>query len=126
MDTLTENPRNLAFILHEAAGTRSREVVTIAAGAGILEAGTVLGEITASEKFTASPEAVTVGVEGAETATAILGYRVDATAEDVDAVVVDADAEIKASLLIFEATVDDEAKQAIKVTQLRAVGIKAR
>lgn len=41
----TEGPRNLAFVLSEGNGKISRDVVTIASGAGKLEPGTILGRI---------------------------------------------------------------------------------
>lgn len=46
MDAITEKARPLAFILSEANGYQSREVLTIASGAGKLEAGTVLGQVS--------------------------------------------------------------------------------
>jgi hypothetical protein len=42
------------FILSEANGQRSREAITIASGAGIIAAGTVLGKVTATGKYLAS------------------------------------------------------------------------
>lgn len=119
--------RNLAFLLSEANGHRSRTSVTIPSGTGEVVAGTVLGEMTATAgHFVPSPDAEVVGIEGAETATAILGYYVDATDQDVDVAVVDKDAEVKIGSLLFDATVDDEPKTAAKIAQLNAVGIRAR
>lgn len=127
MTFLTEKARSLAFVLSEADRTLSRDVVTIVSGAGILEAGTVLGKITATGKYTAAPAASTAGIEGAETALAILAYGVDATAADVTGVVIVANhAEVKDPMLIFHSTVNDATKRNAKLTQLRAVGIKAR
>lgn len=126
MDNKVMDPRALAFLLSEASGKRSLDTLTIASGEGVLEPGTVLGEVTASKKFVASPNAVVGGKEGAETASAILCYRVDATDADVETVLVTTDAEVKSPMLLFEATVDDTAKQQAKLEQLRAVGIKAR
>jgi hypothetical protein len=126
MDMKIEQARNLAFILTEANGLRSRETVTIASGEGVLEPGTLLGEVTATEKYVASPNAETVGKEGAETASAVLAYRVDATSADATAVIVSNDAEVKAPMLVYHASVDDEAKKTAKQTQLRSVGIKPR
>ncbi|AXS39260.1 head decoration protein [Breoghania sp. L-A4] len=126
MDIKTEGARDLGFVLSLASGKRSLDTITIASGAGRLESGTVLGRITASGKFITSPNAEVVDIEGAEIATAILGYGVDATDSDVEAVVVDGDAEVKEPMLVFDASVDDATKIAIKVEQLRAVGIKAR
>jgi hypothetical protein len=128
LDTKTEKARNLAFILREPDGTVSREVVTIASGEGVLEPGTVLGKVTASGKYVASPAAQVAGKEGAETATVILGYGVDATSADAKAVVVDGagGVEVKNPMLIFHSSVNDATKRNTKLTQLRAVGIKAR
>lgn len=126
LETKTEGARNLAFVLSEGNGKISRDVVTIASGAGKLEAGTVLGRITASEKLVASPDAEVVGKEGAETAMAVLAYRVDATSEDVEAVVIARHAEVKEPMLVFDATVDNASKIAAKLEQLSAATIIAR
>lgn len=127
MAAITEGARDLAFLLSEANGYQSREVITIASGAGKLSAGTVLGKITATSKYWPSPNAQVAGKEGAETAIAVLGYEVDATSADVtDAVAITNDAEVKNLMLVFEATVNDATKRAAKITQLRAVKIKAR
>ena len=126
MQNKTMGPRNLAFLLSEASGKRSLDTVTIVSGEGVLEPGSVLGEVTASEKFAFSPNAEVVGKEGAETAKAVLCYRIDATDADQTAVVVNIDAEVKTSMLLFHASVDDATKTATKLDQLRAVGIKAR
>ncbi|MEM1149240.1 MAG: head decoration protein [Pseudomonadota bacterium] len=125
-ETQTEGPRDLAFLLSQAPRTRSLDTITVASGEGKLEPGTILGEVTATEKYVASPNAEVVGKEGAETATAILAYGVDATSTDVEAVVVSDDAEVKEPMLVVHASVDDATKRAAKVAQLRAVGIKAR
>ena len=126
LETKTEGARNLAFVLSEGNGKISRDVVTIASGAGKLEAGTVLGRITASENYVASPAAEVVGKEGAETAMAVLAYRVDATSEDVEAVVIARHAEVKEPMLVFDATVDNASKIAAKLEQLSAATIIAR
>lgn len=126
LETKTEGARNLAFVLSEGNGKISRDVVTIASGAGKLEAGTVLGRITASEKYVASPDAEIVGKEGAETAMAVLAYRVDATSEDVEAVVIARHAEVKEPMLVFDASVDNASKIAAKLEQLSAATIIAR
>lgn len=126
METFTEKARNLAFILSEANGLQSRDVLTIAAGSGPLQAGTILGKITANGKYTASPNAQVAGLEGAETAVAVLGYGVDATNTDVEVVCITNDAEVKAPMLLAHASVSDAAKRTAKIAQLRSVNIKAR
>lgn len=126
MDSFTERARPLAFILSEAPGTLSRDTLVIASGSGKLQAGTVLGMVTASKKHVPSPNAETAGKEGAETAVAILGYPVDATSADVNAVCITNDTEVKDPMLIFDASVNDATKRGAKLTQLRAKTIKAR
>lgn len=118
--------RALAFLLSEANGNRSRSEQTIDTSAGALEAGTVLGRVAATGNFVPSPDVQVVGLEGAETAVAILGYGVDATAGDVQAVVIDRDAEVKLPMLKFDASIDDQAKADAKIAQLATVGIRAR
>lgn len=127
MAAITEGARDLAFLLSEGNGYQSREVITILSGAGKLSPGTVLGKITATGKYWPSPNAQVTGKEGAETAVAVLAYEVDATSADVtSAVAITNDAEVKNPMLVFEATVNDATKRAAKITQLRAVKIKAR
>lgn len=127
MAAITEGARDLAFLLSEGNGYQSREVITIVSGSGKLSPGTVLGKVTATSKYCPSPNAQVTGKEGAETAIAVLGYEVDATSADVtDAVAITNDAEVKNLMLVFDASVNDATKRAAKITQLRAVKIKAR
>jgi len=126
LDKKTEGPRALAFVLSEGNGSISRDTVTILSGSGVLDPGTVLGMVTASKKYTSSPNAEVVGKEGAETARAVLAYGVDATAADVDAVVIARHAEVKIPMLIFDASVNDNTKKAAKRAQLAAADIISR
>lgn len=114
-------------ILTEANGARSRENVTIPSGTGVVEANTVLGEITASPgNYTPSPNASTAGIEGAETAKGVLLHAVDATDSAVSVAMIARDAEINGACLEYEASVDDAAKIAAKAAQLAAVGLIVR
>ena len=61
------------------------KTVVIAAGQGVLEAGTVLGKITASGKYGVYNNA---NVDGTETAKGLLKIKVDATASDQTAALV--------------------------------------
>lgn len=127
MEISTMQTRNLAFLLSEGPGRISRAQATIPAGTGKVEAGTVIGELTAAAgNYVPSPDAETAGIEGAEVAKAILAYSVDATTVDVEVTIVDRDVEAKILMLTYDASVDDEAKIAAKVAQLDAVGIRAR
>lgn len=91
-----------AFIKSEANGDLSRETVVIVAGSGKLEAGTVLGRITASGKYKPYDDNNT---DGSEVAAAILIYDVDATSADVTAVVIFRLAEVFTNRLKWAATV---------------------
>ncbi|MDI7864305.1 head decoration protein [Rhizobiaceae bacterium n13] len=119
----TETPRDLGFLLTELPGTLSRDVVTIASGSGKLEPGTLLAKLTAGGKYVPSPA---TGADGSQTAIAVLAYAVDASSADAEAVVVANDAEVKKPMLIYDASVDDDTKRNAKLTQLRALNIKAR
>ncbi len=93
--SLTEGKRAGEFLLSEGNGKISRETIILVAGQN-LEAGTVLGKITASGKYAAYADGA---ADGTETAVAILYDNVDATAGDVDAVVIARYAEVSAALL---------------------------
>lgn len=97
MATFTEARRTGEHVISEANGTRSREVVVIASGAGKLEAGTVLGKITASGKYGKYDNADTT--TGIGTAAAVLYAGIDATSADAKAVVHLRDCEITEALL---------------------------
>ena len=86
MTVLTETTHPGGFLVWEAFRDYTREVVTIATGTAnpVLEAGTVLGRITASGKYAAHDPAA---LDGTETAVAVLWARADATSADVSAVV---------------------------------------
>jgi hypothetical protein len=76
--------------------------------------------------FVPSPATFSAEAAGAEVASAVLGYRVDATDDDVPAVVLRRDAEVKRLMLVFDASVDTENKVAAKLAQLAGANIHAR
>lgn len=121
--TFIENPRTGDFILSEADLTLSRETVTIASGAGKLVAGTVLAQLTASGKYVPAKDA---GADGSQIATAILYAGVDATAADVKAVVIYRLAEVKAPMLVFDASINAPSEVAAAIAQLATKSIVAR
>ncbi|MGJ5029070.1 head decoration protein [Bradyrhizobium sp. HKCCYLS2038] len=124
MSVLYENPHDGNFILSEDdEGRLSRDNIAIASGAGVLLPGTVLGKISASGKFVPSPLAAT---DGSEVAAAILVGRVDAANADAHAVGVMRHAEVNRFGLLYDHTVDDDAKKSAKWDQLRAAGIVVR
>jgi hypothetical protein len=103
MAATTESNRNTEVLLSEANGNLSRETVTLVSGAGALKAGTVLGKITASGKYTSYDDD---NLDGSETAAAILLYDTDATAADVSASVLFRLAEVKTDRVVWAATND--------------------
>lgn len=121
MATYAEPNRNYAFLLSEANGTLSRERVTLlqdAANSQPVVAGTVLGMITASGKYTPYDDAAAglVGV-GATVAAAILAETVDKAAiaaGDVTVSIIRRLAEVKESELTWHTLADATAKAAAK------------
>jgi len=84
----------------------------------------VLGQITASAKYTLSPD---TGADGSEVAGAVLLYAVDATDADATGIVIARGPTIiSKAALVFDATVNDAAKIATKHVQLAALGIIPR
>lgn len=71
-------------ILAEAEGQRSIEEITIASGAGRLAAGTVLGQVTATEEWVAYDD--DGADDGRRSAAGILFRAVDATDEEAKGV----------------------------------------
>ena len=84
MATLTEGPHPGGFLTWEVLRDFTRETVTLAAGAGKLAPGTVLGKITTGGKYTM----LTPGASnGSQNAAGILWGHADATDADAPAVV---------------------------------------
>lgn len=111
------------FILSEAAGKRSRDNVTIASGAGILAAGTVLGQITAIGKYVASAVGAS---DGSQVAKAVLLAEVDATSADVAAVALTRDCEVNGNILTYAADRDLDAEKTAANVDLAGAGIIVR
>ena len=133
---------NGTFVVTDPDGLQIGTVV-MAAGAGAFSNGIKLAiadgasdfvvgdgfDITVavgSLKWAPSPNALTAGIEGAEVARAVAIYGADATSADVDIAILARDAEWRIGALVYDATVDDNAKKAIKRAQLAAAGIIAR
>ena len=123
MPVLTEQPSMGDVLKYEVNPNYTREVVTLLAGMPY-PVGAVLGRITASGKYKL---ATSGGTDGAQTATAILLYAVDATLADAEGIVVArGPAIVSRAELAYDATVDDAAKITTKIGQLAAAGIIAR
>ena len=123
MPVLTEPPSMGDVLKYEVNPNYTREVVTLLAGMPY-PVGSVLGKITASGKYTLSTAA---GTDGAQIATAVLLYAVEATLADaVGIVVARGPAIVSRASLAYDATVDDGAKITTKIGQLATAGIIAR
>ncbi len=127
MDPLIQGLRPTAhYLVSEANGYRSREQIVVAAGSGKLDAGTVLGKITAAGPTLGQykPYAPAAN-DGTQTATAILYEGCDATTLAARRTVTARDAEVHADVLVWAAGVTDPQKTTA-LTALAALGIAAR
>ena len=123
MPVLTEPPSMGDVLKYEVNPNYTREVVTLLAGM-TYPVGAVLGRITASGKYKL---ATSGGTDGAQTASAVLLYAVDATLADTTGIVIArGPAIVSRAALAYDATVDDAAKITTKIGQLAAAGIVAR
>jgi hypothetical protein len=123
MPVLTEQPSMGDVLKYEVNPNYTRETVTVLAGMPY-PVGSVLGQITASGKYKL---ATSGGTDGAQTATAVLLYAVDATLADATGIVVARGPSIVSRAgLAYDATVDDGTKITAKIAQLAAVNIIAR
>ena len=123
MPVLTEPPSMGDVLKYEVNPNYTRETITLLAGMPY-PVGSVLGRITASGKYKL---ATSGGSDGAQTASAVLLYAVDATLADANGIVVArGPAIVSRAALIYDATVDDGAKIITKIGQLTTAGIIAR
>ena len=123
--TMTFNePNAVSDVLKYEDGSYSRDTVTIASGAGVLDIGTVLGKITASGKY---KKHVNGATDGTEVAAAVLIAHVDATSADVlQAIVITRHAEVSRQGLKWDSSVNNQAKQDAAIAQLQSLGIVTR
>lgn len=122
--TVLQQPATMGDVLkYEVNPNFTRETVTLLAGSPY-PVGAVLGRITASGKYKL---ATSGGSDGAQTASAVLLYAVDATLADaVGIVVARGPSIVSRTSLAYDATVDDAPKITTKLGQLAALGIIAR
>ncbi len=128
MTALTQNPTLGDLVKYELEPRYNREVVTLKSGASYAYAiGTVLGKITATGKYRASPIAEVVGDEGAENACAVLLEIVDATTADaIGLVAARGPILFSKAALAYDSSVDLDAEKAAKIAQLATHGLVAR
>ena len=123
MSVLTQPPTMGDVLKYELNPNFTRETVTLLAGTNY-PVGAVLGRITASGKYKL---ATSGGSDGAQTASAVLLYAVDASATDaIGVVIIRGPAIVSRAALAYDATVDDGAKITTKIGQLASLGIIAR
>ena len=123
MPVLTNPPSMGDVLKYELNPNYTREEVTLLQGTPY-PVGSVLGQITANGKYTL---ATASGSDGAQTASAVLLYAVDATLQDATGIVIlRGPAIVSRAGLAYDGSVDDAAKIAAKLTQLAAAGIIAR
>lgn len=101
-----ENPHAGEFILSEGAGKISRDDIVLASGQS-LQAGAVLGQISASLKF---KEYDPGALDGSQSPAGILFAETDAGSADKGAVSIARLAEVKASSLRWKNGVTDNQK----------------
>jgi hypothetical protein len=122
--TVLNQPLTMGDVLkYEVNPNYTRETITLLAGMPY-PVGSVLGRITASAKYKL---ATSGGSDGAQTASAVLLFAVDATLADATGIVVArGPAIVSRAALAYDATVDDGAKIITKIGQLAGAGILAR
>lgn len=116
----TQGIQDFEGLLSESNGKRSRDVGIITGGKYV--SGTVLGQITASKKFTAR---TTEASDGSEVAIAVLGANVDASEVDKTGVIFVRDCEWSETLLSHHAD-EDNTEQATAIAELKGKGIIVR
>jgi hypothetical protein len=107
MPVMTEGQHTGEFIVSEGNGSISRETATILNGR-TLDAGAVLGQITASGKYREiDPAAIT----GAEVAVAVLLDAVDASGGDAPGIIISRLAEVHSGEVVWPTGITDPQKQ---------------
>lgn len=123
MPVLTEPPSMGDVLKYEVNPNYTRETVTLLMGMPY-PVGSVLGRITVNGKYKLSTAS---GTDGAQTATAVLLYAVDATLADATGIVlVRGPSIVSRAGLAYDGSVDDPAKITAKLGQLASAGIIAR
>lgn len=123
-----KTPSAASYLVSEANGTRSRDVVTIAEGVHALP-GTVLGKVAATGHYVPLDPANGSGEgqspDGSQTAAAVLFAEVDATLGEKPGVITARDAEVAAHALLWPTGITEQQKTAA-LAQLAQAGIVAR
>jgi hypothetical protein len=121
MPVLTEGRYAGEFVVSEGNGRISRETITVLSGE-TLEAGAVLGKVTASGKYKALDPAA---VDGSEAAAGVLYGAVDASAADAEGVAIMRLAEVNGAELVWPAGIT-AGQKTTALGQLAALNVIAR
>ena len=117
------NKRSGCYLGQEFALNVVNEEITVASGAGVLVAGTILGKVTASGKYVAFDPTLANGAE-LPAGAVILFHGVDATSADVKTVAtVNGPCTVNANMLTYKAAMSAPNK-IIARNALRAKGMK--
>lgn len=120
--SVAEKNYPLEFLLSEANGTRSREVVTVASGQN-LKAGHIVGKVTTGGKYKECNQDANTGEE---VAAGVLCYDTGgALAADTKMVIIARDAEVKGDYLTYKSDADAGEKATMRA-ELAALGILTR
>ena len=122
--TVLHQPATQGDVLkYEVNPNYTRESVTLLEGTDY-PVGSVLGRITASDKYTLSPD---TGPDGSETAAGVLLYAVDSRLADAKGIILArGPAIVSREALAFDGSVDDSTKIVAKLDQLTSLGIITR
>lgn len=104
--------RPLEIIIDEPPGRHGRDNITLATGSGKVEAGTVVGKVTATGRFKPYDNAAS---DGSETAFGATLYDADATAADATVSAITRESSLDIHQLKWKAGTDDAAKAAAAV-----------
>ncbi|MFN3261642.1 MAG: head decoration protein [Pikeienuella sp.] len=122
MTTLSEPNYTGDVVLWEEDAFYSRDEAIIISGQNV-KIGAVLGQITASGKWTLSAPGAS---DGSQAPKGVLVHAdVDATGGDAAGVILVREARVRRAGLIFHSTIDDATKRNTAVAALKAVGIIA-
>lgn len=120
MAQLNETRGSANFLVSEAAGYRSRDVGTVAAGvAPGLIAGTILGKLTSGGNFVRYDPAANTGAE------TIAGILFEAAVGTIKKTIVTRACEVNAAHLVYQNGANDAAKATANAA-LKALGIIVR
>lgn len=129
MTTFNEGRHATEGLIWEENSSYSREVITIAAGSGIVAPGAVLGKYTSGAeagKYSLAPATAADPDVGNQTAVAIALYGCDATSADQQIVAIVREAIWNRNTLSYHSSVDQAGEKTTKMSQLAAAGIVCR